>query len=55
MRNIPRENGLLRDNRGITKDRIGPTGLGDGKTDPKRAMRRLEASTEARERKKTQV
>ncbi len=44
-----------RDNRGITKDRIGPTGLGDGKADPKRAMRRLEASTEARERKKTQV
>jgi 4-hydroxybenzoyl-CoA reductase subunit alpha len=44
-----------RDNRGVTKDRIGPTGLGDAKADPKRAMRRLEASTDARERKKAQV
>ncbi len=42
-----------RDNRGVTKDRIGPSGLGDGKVDPKRAMRRLAASTDARERKKT--
>jgi len=40
-----------RDNRGVTKDRIGPDGLGDGKVD--RAMRRLTASTDARERKKT--
>ncbi len=42
-----------RDNRGVPKDRIGPSGLGDGKGDPKRAMRRLAASTDARERKKT--
>jgi len=42
-----------RDNRGVTKDRIGPDGLGDGKLDPKRALRRLAASTDARERKKT--
>jgi 4-hydroxybenzoyl-CoA reductase subunit alpha len=42
-----------RDNRGVTKDRIGPDGLGDGKVDPRRAMRRLSASTDARERKKT--
>ena len=27
-----------RDNRGVTKDRIGPDGLGDGKVDPKRAI-----------------
>ena len=40
-----------RDNRGVTKDRIGPDGLGDGKVD--RAARRLAASTDARERKKT--
>ncbi len=40
-----------RDNRGIPKDRIGPDGLGDGKVD--RAMRRLTASTDARERKKS--
>lgn len=40
-----------RDNRGLTKDRIGPDGLGDGKVD--RAARRLAASTDARERKKT--
>jgi len=40
-----------RDNRGVTKDRIGPDGLGDGKVD--RAMRRLTASTDARERKKS--
>jgi len=42
-----------RDNRGVPKDRIGPTGLSEGKSDPKRAMRRLTASTDARERKKT--
>ena len=40
-----------RDNRGLAKDRIGPDGLGDGKADPKRAMRRLVATTDARERK----
>jgi 4-hydroxybenzoyl-CoA reductase alpha subunit len=42
-----------RDNRGVTKDRIGPDGLGEGKVDPSRAMRRLSASTDARERKKS--
>ena len=42
-----------RDNRGVTKDRIGPDGLGDGKVDPGGARRRLAASTDARERKKT--
>src|SRR5919198_733800 len=42
-----------RDRRGESKARIGPTGLGDGKADPKRAMRRLEASTDARERRRT--
>ena len=42
-----------RDNRGVTMDRIGPDGLGEGKVDPKNAMRRLTASTDARERKKT--
>jgi 4-hydroxybenzoyl-CoA reductase subunit alpha len=41
-----------RDNRGVTKERIGPDGLGDGKADPKRAMRRLGASTDAREVKR---
>ena len=40
-----------RDNRGVTKDHIGPDGLGDGKVD--RATRRLTATTDARERKKT--
>jgi 4-hydroxybenzoyl-CoA reductase subunit alpha len=40
-----------RDNRGVTKDRIGPDGLGDGKVDS--ATRRLSATTDARERKKT--
>lgn len=40
-----------RDNRGVTKDRIGPDGLGEGKVE--RATRRLAASTDARERKKT--
>ncbi len=40
-----------RDNRGVTKDRIGPNGLGEAKVD--RATRRLAASTDARERKKT--
>src|SRR5205085_4860351 len=33
-----------RDNRGVPKDRIGPDGLGDGKADPRRALRRLTAS-----------
>ena len=42
-----------RDNRGVMKDRIGPDGLGNGKIDPRNAMRRLAASTDARERKKT--
>ncbi len=42
-----------RDNRGVTKDRIGPDGIGEGKVDPRNAMRRLTASTDARERKKT--
>ena len=41
----------LRDNRRVTKDRIGPDGLGDGKADPKRALRRLGATTDARERR----
>ena len=43
-----------RDRRGETKSRIGPDGLGSGtpKTDPKRALRRLTASTDARERKR---
>ena len=40
-----------RDNRGVTKDRVGPDGLGEAKVD--RAMRRLTASTDARERKKS--
>jgi CO/xanthine dehydrogenase Mo-binding subunit len=44
-----------RDNRGVPKERIGPTGLDSGKSDPKRAMRRLHASTDARERKKTEA
>ena len=42
-----------RDNRGVPKDRIGPDGLGAGKGDPKRAMRRLGATTDAREKKRT--
>ena len=42
-----------RDKRGVTKDRIGPDGLGDGRADSGRAMRRLSASTDARERKKS--
>ncbi len=41
-----------RDNRAAPKDRIGPDGLGDGRRDPGRALRRLGASTEARERKR---
>jgi CO/xanthine dehydrogenase Mo-binding subunit len=41
-----------RDNRGVPKDRIGPSGLGDGKADPRRALRRLSASTESRERRR---
>jgi hypothetical protein len=42
-----------RDKRGVMKDRIGPDGLGDGQADSGRAMRRLSASTDARERKKS--
>jgi hypothetical protein len=37
----------------MTKDRIGPDGLGNGNVDARNAMRRLTASTDARERKKT--
>jgi CO/xanthine dehydrogenase Mo-binding subunit len=44
-----------RDNRAVPKDRIGPDGLGSGKGDPKRAMRRLTASTDARERKRAET
>ena len=44
-----------RDNRGMTKDRIGPTGLAEGRADPKRALRRLSASTDARERKRAEA
>jgi hypothetical protein len=33
------------------KDRVGPTGL-DGGRDPKAALRRLSASTDARERRR---
>lgn len=42
-----------RDRRGEPKSRIGPDGLESGKADPKRALRRLAASTDARERKRT--
>jgi len=41
-----------RDRRGERKKRIGPDGLDAGKADPKRALRRLTASTDARERKR---
>ena len=41
-----------RDRRGEPKLRIGPDGLESGKGDPKRALRRLAASTDARERKR---
>ena len=41
-----------RDKRGEPKARIGPDGLGAAKADPKRALRRLIATTEARERKR---
>jgi len=44
-----------RDKRGLPKDRIGPTGLSDGKGDPRRAMRRLTASTDAREKKRAET
>jgi 4-hydroxybenzoyl-CoA reductase alpha subunit len=44
-----------RDNRGAPKSRIGPDGLADAKHDPKRALRRLAAKTDARERKKTEA
>src|ERR671936_2229139 len=43
-----------RDKRGQPKSRIGPDGLGEAKGDPKRALRRLEASTAARERKRAE-
>ncbi|HEY6958697.1 MAG TPA: molybdopterin cofactor-binding domain-containing protein [Candidatus Limnocylindria bacterium] len=43
-----------RDNRGVPKDRIGPDGLADTRRDPKRALRRLSASTDARERKRVE-
>ena len=42
-----------RDNRGVPKSRIGPDGLAERNGDPKRAQRRLDASTEGRERKRT--
>ncbi len=41
-----------RDRRGEAKSRIGPDGLDSGKGDPKRALRRLSASTDARDRKR---
>jgi hypothetical protein len=46
-----------RDRRGEPKLRIGPDGLDAGmqKGDPKRALRRLTASTDARERKRPVV
>jgi len=40
-----------RDNRGVPKSRIGPDGLGERDSDPRRAQRRLEASTEGRNRR----
>jgi CO/xanthine dehydrogenase Mo-binding subunit len=40
-----------RDNRGVVKARIGPDGLEERNGDPKRAQRRLDASTEARDRR----
>ena len=33
-----------RDNRAVPKDRVGPDGLGDAKKDPRRALRRLNAT-----------
>ncbi|MDQ2913193.1 MAG: molybdopterin-dependent oxidoreductase [Chloroflexota bacterium] len=41
-----------RDRRGEPKSRIGPDGLAERNGDPKRALRRLGASTDARERKR---
>ena len=41
-----------RDRRGETKSRIGPDGIAERNGDPKRALRRLTASTDARERKR---
>jgi 4-hydroxybenzoyl-CoA reductase alpha subunit len=41
-----------RDRRGETKSRIGPDGLAERNGDPNRALRRLTASTDARERKR---
>jgi CO/xanthine dehydrogenase Mo-binding subunit len=42
-----------RDRRGQPKSRIGPDGLEERNGDPKRALRRLTASTDARERKRS--
>ena len=47
-----------RDNRGMPKDRIGPDGMSDARSDPKAAMRRLRASTsirDAREKKRAEA
>jgi CO/xanthine dehydrogenase Mo-binding subunit len=47
-----------RDNRGVPKDRIGPTGLSAARSDPNAAMRRLKASTsvrDAREKKRAET
>ena len=44
-----------RDNRGVPKDRIGPSGLAEPKRDPGGAKRRLGFSTEAREQRISRV
>ncbi|MEK7861947.1 MAG: molybdopterin cofactor-binding domain-containing protein, partial [Chloroflexota bacterium] len=44
-----------RDNRGIPKDRIGPDGIGDPTSGGDRAMQRLHATTDARERKRAET
>jgi hypothetical protein len=44
-----------RDNRGVPKQRIGPNGLTVGSSDPNRALRRLHASTDAREKKRAEA
>jgi CO/xanthine dehydrogenase Mo-binding subunit len=47
-----------RDNRGLPKDRIGPDGMSDARSDPKVAMRRLKATTsvrDAREKKRAET
>jgi 4-hydroxybenzoyl-CoA reductase subunit alpha len=41
-----------RDNRGVPKERIGPNGLSDARQSDKAAMRRLKATTQARDEKK---